>query len=62
MSQVFNLAVLLTILASLTGCGQETAKTAEIRLIWTVVIDPKPINEGRQAIDEIKTALEPPCG
>ncbi|OYU47417.1 MAG: efflux transporter periplasmic adaptor subunit [Rhizobiales bacterium PAR1] len=46
------------LLGALAGCGQEVAKTPEIRPVRTVVIDPKPIDDDRQAVGEIRARQE----
>lgn len=61
---VRSVAVLaaLGLLGLLTACGQEAPKAAEVRPVRTIVIDPKPIEEDRQAIGEIKARQESDLG
>ena len=49
-------------LGLLAACGQEAPKTAEIRPVRTVVVDPKPIDDDRQAVGEIKARQESDLG
>ena len=53
----FLLMVLLTLICA--GCGKkEQAKAPEIRPVRTVVVDPKPIDDDRQAVGEVKPRYE----
>ena len=54
------LAILL--LPGLAGCGQEAPKQADVRPVRTVVVDPKPIDDDRQAVGEIKPRQESDLG
>ena len=49
--------LLLTLLAVLVGCKPEDAPTA-LRLVRTLVVDPKSIGEDRRAIGEVKPRYE----
>ncbi len=49
-------------LGLLAACGQDAAKTGEIRPVRTVVVDPKPIDDDRQAVGEIKPRQESDLG
>ena len=44
------------------GCGSEAPKQAEVRPVRTVVADPKPIEDDRQAVGEIKPRQESDIG
>lgn len=58
-----GLAVLVAVsLGALSGCGQEAPKSGEIRPVRTVVIDPKPIEEDKQAVGEIRPRQESDLG
>ncbi len=46
----------------LGGCGAETAAVPEIRPVRTIVADPKPIDDDRQAVGEIKARYESDLG
>ena len=46
----------VVLLGLLSACGQEAPKTGEVRPVRTVVVDPKPIDDDRQAVGEIKVA------
>lgn len=55
--------VALFVVATLTtGCEEETAAQKQIRPVRTVVIDPKPIPDDRQAIGEVKPRYESNLG
>src|SRR4051812_30057722 len=49
--------LLLLVLAVLTGCKAEDAPSA-LRLVRTVVVDPRSMGEDRQAIGEVKPRYE----
>jgi multidrug efflux pump subunit AcrA (membrane-fusion protein) len=49
--------LLLTLLVVLVGCKAEDAPTA-LRLVRTLVVDPKSIGEDRRAIGEVKPRYE----
>jgi RND family efflux transporter MFP subunit len=49
-------------LALLAACGQEATKTGEVRPVRTMVVDPKPIDDDRQAVGEIKARQESDLG
>ena len=51
------ISLFLTFLMVLTGCKPEDAPTA-IRLVRTLVVNPRPIGEDRQAIGEVKPRYE----
>lgn len=44
------------------GCGSETAEAPEVRPVRTVVAEPKPIDDDRQAVGEIKPRQESDLG
>lgn len=48
----------LGLAALLAGCGQEAPKAVEVRPVRTLVVDPKPIADDRQAVGEIKPRQE----
>lgn len=56
------LVVALAPIFSLAGCGQETPKQPEVRPVRTVVVDPKPIEDDRQATGEIRPRQESDLG
>lgn len=56
---------LLTILVvgvSISGCEEPTPAKQEVRPVRTVVVDPKPIEDDRQAVGEIKPRQESDIG
>jgi multidrug efflux pump subunit AcrA (membrane-fusion protein) len=55
------LALVLSIVAG--GCDKEAApKNAEVRPVRTVVVDPKSIDDDRQAVGEIKPRTDSDLG
>lgn len=54
----FVLLMALTV----SACGAEAPKTGEVRPVRTVVVDPKPIDDDRQAVGEIKPRFESDLG
>ena len=62
MSRARSTILALSAFAALTGCGQEAPKGAEVRPVRTIVVDPKPIEEDRQAVGEIKPRQESDIG
>ncbi len=50
------------LLVGLSACEEETPKTAEVRPVRTVVVDPKPIADDRQAVGEIRPRQESDLG
>lgn len=56
----------LTALASLgllmTGCGEQAPKTPEVRPVRTAVVDPKPIDDDRRAVGELRARYETDFG
>jgi RND family efflux transporter MFP subunit len=62
-SPILALSVALALYFSLAGCGKEAAqKAAEVRPVRTTVVDPKPIDDDRQAVGEIKPRTESDLG
>jgi RND family efflux transporter MFP subunit len=60
-----RLEVIIAVLvfgSAVAGCKQQKAKTAEIRPVRTTVVDPKPIDDDRQAVGEIKARYESDLG
>lgn len=55
-------ALLLLLPLVLAACGQEAPKQVEVRPVRTVVVDPKSIDDDRQAIGEIKPRQESDLG
>ena len=49
--------LLLTLPLALAGCEPENARV-EIRPVRTVLVDPKPVLDGRQAVGEVKPRYE----
>ena len=45
-------------LLALPGCKPQTVEKPEIRPVRTVVVDPKPIEDDRQAVGEVKPRYE----
>ena len=54
--------LLLGLAAWLGGCKAETQNTVEVRPVRTVVVDPKPIEDDRRAVGEIKPRYESDLG
>lgn len=55
----------LAVLASLpiiAGCGREAPKQGEVRPVRTVVADPRPIEDDRQAVGEVRARYESDLG
>ena len=51
--------VLLSLAGLLAACGhEEEKKAAEVRPVRTVVVDPAPVDDDRQAVGEIKPRYE----
>lgn len=46
----------------LAACGQEATKNVEVRPVRTVTVEPKPIDDDRQAVGEIKARQESDLG
>lgn len=57
-----RLLLLVGIAAALGGCKAETQNAVEVRPVRTVVVDPKPIEDDRRAIGEIKPRYESDLG
>jgi multidrug efflux system membrane fusion protein len=49
--------LLLALALALAGCQPENARV-EIRPVRTVLVDPKPVLDGRQAVGEVKPRYE----
>lgn len=55
--------LLLGLVAVLAACGeQQAAKQPEVRPVRTVVVDPKPIDDDRSAVGEVKARYESDLG
>lgn len=54
--------IIIPVLAVLTACGQEAPKQAEVRPVRTLVVDPKPIEDDRRAVGEVKARYESDFG
>lgn len=52
----------LILLGLLSACGKDAPKSVEVRPVRTVVVDPKPIDDDRQAVGEIKPRYESDLG
>jgi hypothetical protein len=50
--------LLLTLALALAGCSKPETARVEIRPVRTVVVDPKPVLDGRQAVGEVKPRYE----
>src|SRR6476661_6191421 len=50
--------LLLTLALALGGCSNPENARVEIRPVRTVVVDPKPVLDGRQAVGEVKPRYE----
>jgi len=62
MQRPLIIACASTLALALSACGESAPKTAEVRPVRTVVVDPKPIDDDRQAIGEIKPRQESDVG
>jgi len=62
MSKVVALGTLCAVLALLSACKEDAPKGVEIRPVRTEVVDPKPIDDDRQAVGEIKPRQESDIG
>ncbi|MEQ1611406.1 MAG: efflux RND transporter periplasmic adaptor subunit [Hyphomicrobiaceae bacterium] len=62
MTRIFASISCCIALGMLSGCGQEAPKAAEIRPVRTLVVDPKSIDDDRQAVGEIKARQESDLG
>lgn len=49
-------------MTAVAGCGQEAPKSGEVRPVRTVLVDPKPIEEDKQAVGEIRPRQESDLG
>src|ERR1700682_115716 len=49
--------LLLTLLVALAGCQPESTPV-EIRPVRTIVVDPRPLSDDRQAVGEVKPRYE----
>jgi RND family efflux transporter MFP subunit len=50
------------LLLAIAGCGDSSPKKTEVRPVRTVVVDPKPIDDDRQAVGEVKARYESDIG
>src|ERR1700722_11029601 len=50
--------LLLTLALALAGCSKPEHVRVEIRPVRTVVVDPKPVLDGRQAVGEVRPRYE----
>src|SRR5215472_10704302 len=50
--------LLLILALALAGCSKPENAHVEIRPVRTVVVDPKPVPDGRQAVGEVKPRYE----
>lgn len=62
MSRIIAFCVGCALLAPLSACKEDAPKAVEIRPVRTEVIDPKPIDDDRQAVGEIKPRYETDFG
>lgn len=56
------LCAVCSVLALLSACKEDAPKSVEIRPVRTEVVDPKPIDDDRQAVGEIKPRQESDIG
>ena len=49
--------MLFTLVAALAGC-QPVSKPVEIRPVRTIVVDPRPVEDDRRAVGEVKPRYE----
>jgi len=54
--------LLLGVALSASGCGDNTPKVPEVRSVRTQVVDPKPIDDDRRAVGEIRPRYESDIG
>ena len=54
--------IALVLLLVAAGCGDAAPKTAEVRPVRTVVVDPKSIDDDRQAVGEVRARYESDIG
>jgi RND family efflux transporter MFP subunit len=59
--QALRLIAPILLLAA-AGCGDAAPKTTEVRPVRTVVVDPKPIDDDRQAVGEVRARYESDIG
>ena len=62
MSRIVTATLACVVLAWVGACKEDTPKSVEIRPVRTEVIDPKPIDDDRQAVGEIKPRYETDIG
>ena len=63
MLRIVSGSLLLVLMAGLAGCDdQKAAETSEVRPVRTIVVDPKGIEDSRQAIGEIRPRQESDLG
>src|SRR5262249_48930485 len=54
--------LVLGVALSASGCGDNTPKVPEVRSVRTLVVDPKPIDDDRRAVGEIRPRYESDIG
>jgi RND family efflux transporter MFP subunit len=54
--------LLLGLVLPLAGCGEAPAKAPEIKSVRTVVVDPRPIEDDRHAVGEVRPRYESELG
>lgn len=62
MGKLTSVLVILTGLIGVAGCKEKAAPQSEVRPVRTVVADPKPIDDDRQAVGEIRARQESDIG
>jgi RND family efflux transporter MFP subunit len=54
--------LMLGVALSAAGCGDKAPKVPEVRSVRTVVVDPKPIDDDRRAVGEVRPRYESDIG
>lgn len=62
MTKIFAIGAACALFALISACKEDAPKSVEIRPVRTEVVDPKPIDDDRQAVGEIKPRQESDIG